>query len=60
VVGDHTVFLFGPGERLEFTHRASDRAIFARGAVRAAKWVAHQPPGLYSMADVVATGKERP
>jgi len=58
VVGDHTVFLFGPGERLEFTHRASDRAIFARGAVRAARWVAHQPPGLYSMADVVATGKE--
>ena len=54
VVGDHTVFLFGPGERLEFTHRASDRAIFARGAVRAARWIVHQQPGLYSMADVVA------
>ena len=54
VVGDHTVFLFGPGERLEFTHRGLDRAIFARGAVRAARWVVHQPPGLYSMADVVA------
>jgi len=54
VVGDHTVYLFGPGERLEFTHRASDRAIFARGAVRAARWLVHQPPGLYSMADVVA------
>ena len=54
VVGEHTVYLFGPGERLEFTHRASDRAIFARGAVRAARWIVHQPPGLYSMADVVA------
>lgn len=54
VVGEHTVYLFGPGERLEFTHRASDRAIFARGAVRAARWVVHQPPGVYSMGDVVA------
>ena len=53
VVGEHTVFFFGDGERIELTHRASSRDQFARGALRAAKWVAGKPPGLYSMADVL-------
>jgi 4-hydroxy-tetrahydrodipicolinate reductase len=53
VVGDHTVLFAGMGERLELSHRASDRAIFARGAVRAAKWVVTQPAGIYDMQDVL-------
>jgi 4-hydroxy-tetrahydrodipicolinate reductase len=53
VVGDHTVIFAGPGERLEFTHRASDRQIFARGAVAAALWGRGKPPGIYSMEDVL-------
>lgn len=53
VVGEHTVVLAGPGERLELTHRATDRAIFARGAVRAARWVVTQPAGRYDMAAVL-------
>lgn len=53
VVGEHTLYLTGLGERIELTHRATDRTIFARGAVRAAHWVIHQPPGLYDMADVL-------
>ncbi|MDJ0933625.1 4-hydroxy-tetrahydrodipicolinate reductase [Breoghania sp.] len=53
IVGDHTVILAGEGERIELTHRAQDRAIFARGAVKAALWVRGQKPGLYSMADVL-------
>ena len=53
VVGEHTVFYFGEGERLEITHRATDRRIFARGAVRAACWATAQPKGRYSMADVL-------
>jgi len=53
VVGDHTLHLVGEGERLELTHRAMDRSIFARGAVRAAKWIVAQPPGLYGMQDVL-------
>ncbi len=53
VVGDHTVSLAGPGERLELTHRASSREIFARGALRAAQWLIGKPPGLYSMQDVL-------
>lgn len=53
VVGDHTLHLVGEGERLELTHRAMDRTIFARGAVRAAKWIVDQPPGRYGMADVL-------
>ncbi len=53
VVGEHTVFFFGDGERVELTHRATSRDQFARGALRAAKWVVQQPPGLYSMADVL-------
>lgn len=54
VAGDHTVFFLGPGERLELTHRASSREAFAAGAVRAARWVAGRPAGLYSMQDVLA------
>ncbi len=51
--GEHTVFFFGQQERLELTHRATDRAIFARGALHAARWVINQPAGLYSMQDVL-------
>jgi 4-hydroxy-tetrahydrodipicolinate reductase len=53
VVGDHTVSFAGTGERIELTHRASDRAAFARGAVQAARWIVGRPPGLYSMQDVL-------
>ena len=53
VVGEHTVYLVGEGERIELTHRATDRSIFARGAVRAAHWVVGRPAGLYDMADVM-------
>jgi 4-hydroxy-tetrahydrodipicolinate reductase len=53
VVGEHTVIFSGLGERLELTHRASSREIFARGALRAAQWVIDKPPGLYSMQDVL-------
>jgi 4-hydroxy-tetrahydrodipicolinate reductase len=53
VVGEHTVSFGTLGERLELTHRAHSRDTFARGALRAARWVAGQPPGLYSMADVL-------
>jgi 4-hydroxy-tetrahydrodipicolinate reductase len=53
VVGDHTVIFAGDGERLELTHRASSRETFARGALRAARWVIGKPPGLYTMADVL-------
>ncbi len=52
-VGEHTLMFLTEGERLELTHRASDRAIFARGALRAARWVLDQKPGLYTMADVL-------
>ena len=53
VVGDHTVTFAGIGERIELTHRASDRMTFARGALRAAQWLAGRAPGLYSMQDVL-------
>jgi 4-hydroxy-tetrahydrodipicolinate reductase len=53
IVGEHSVIFSGPAERLELTHRAASREIFARGALRAAKWVVHKPPGLYSMQDVL-------
>jgi len=53
VVGDHTVMFAALGERIELTHKASDRAIFARGALRAAQWVVTQPPGVYDMQDVL-------
>lgn len=53
VVGDHTVVFAALGERIELTHRASDRSIFARGALRAAQWVVGQKPGVYDMQDVL-------
>lgn len=53
VAGEHTVVFAGAGERIELTHKASDRAIFARGAVRAALWARQQDPGHYSMKDVL-------
>jgi 4-hydroxy-tetrahydrodipicolinate reductase len=53
IVGDHTVLFAGPGERVEITHRAEHRATFARGALRAARWLAGRPPGLYDMQDVL-------
>jgi 4-hydroxy-tetrahydrodipicolinate reductase len=53
IVGDHTVLFAGPGERIEITHRAENRATFAAGALRAAAWIAAQPPGLYDMQDVL-------
>jgi 4-hydroxy-tetrahydrodipicolinate reductase len=53
VVGDHTVIFAGPAERIELTHKAEDRMIFARGALAAAKWGKGRKPGLYSMADVL-------
>jgi 4-hydroxy-tetrahydrodipicolinate reductase len=53
IVGDHTVLFCGMGERIEVTHRAHSRDAFARGALRAARWVVTQPPGLYDMLDVL-------
>jgi 4-hydroxy-tetrahydrodipicolinate reductase len=53
VVGDHTVIFAAHGERLELTHKASSRETFARGALRAAEWVAPKPAGIYSMQDVL-------
>jgi len=52
VAGEHSVIFAGPQERLELTHRATSRSIFARGAVRAALWLAKQPPGFYSLDDL--------
>jgi 4-hydroxy-tetrahydrodipicolinate reductase len=53
VVGDHTVIFAGAGERIELAHRAEDRGIFARGALRAALWARQRDPGYYTMADVL-------
>ncbi|MBU4531548.1 MAG: 4-hydroxy-tetrahydrodipicolinate reductase [Hoeflea sp.] len=53
VVGEHSVILAGEGETVELSHKATDRSIFARGAVRAALWARHQKPGYYSMLDVL-------
>ena len=53
VVGEHSVIFAGPAERVELTHRAEDRMIFARGALHAAQWARNQKPGLYSMMDVL-------
>lgn len=53
VVGEHTVFFFGDGERVELTHRATSREQFGRGALRAAKWVIGKAPGLYDMTHVL-------
>ncbi len=53
VVGDHTAMFAGPAERIELTHRAEDRRIFANGALKAAAWARGRKPGLYSMRDVL-------
>jgi 4-hydroxy-tetrahydrodipicolinate reductase len=53
VVGEHSVIFAGPAERMELTHKAEDRIIFARGALHAALWARSQKPGLYSMMDVL-------
>lgn len=53
IVGEHTVYFIGMGERIEITHRAHTRDMFSRGSVRAAKWVVSQKPGLYDMQDVL-------
>ncbi|MBA8821326.1 4-hydroxy-tetrahydrodipicolinate reductase [Ochrobactrum sp. P6BS-III] len=53
VIGDHSVILAGPGERIVLSHHAEDRTIFARGAVKAALWAYGKKPGLYSMLDVL-------
>ncbi len=53
IVGDHTVTFAAEGERVEITHKASSRMAFARGALRAAGWLAQQPPGMYDMQDVL-------
>jgi 4-hydroxy-tetrahydrodipicolinate reductase len=58
IVGDHSVMFIGAGERLEVSHRASSRANFANGALRAARWVAHKKNGIYDMADVLGFGKD--
>ena len=57
VVGDHTAYFLGLGDRIEITHRASSRETFARGAVRAAMWLADRDPGLYDMRDVLGMRK---
>lgn len=53
VVGDHTVMFAALGERLELSHKASDRGIFARGALRAAQWIVGRPAGVFDMQDVL-------
>jgi 4-hydroxy-tetrahydrodipicolinate reductase len=53
IVGDHTVFFAGAGERLEITHRSSSRANYALGALRAVRWLDGRVPGLYDMQDVL-------
>src|SRR5918996_5365863 len=60
VVGDHVVVFAGAGERIELAHRATDRRIYARGAVTAARWLQGRPPGLYGMADVLGLTGARP
>lgn len=58
LVGDHIVIFAGQGERLELVHRASNRDTFARGAIRAARWVNGKSPGLYDMRDVLGLSTE--
>lgn len=58
IVGEHQVLFGWPGERIELTHRASDRGIFARGALRAARWAVEQAPGLYDMRAVLGLSVE--
>jgi len=57
IIGEHTVLFAGNGERIEIAHRATDRMTFARGAVRAAVWLADQPAGLYDMTHVLGLDK---
>ena len=57
MVGEHSVIFAGPAERVELVHKAEDRMIFARGALKAAQWTRGQKPGLYSMADVLGLGQ---
>ena len=57
IVGEHTVMFAGPGERIELTHRAEDRSIFAHGAVQAALWGRGKKPGHYTMADVLGLAR---
>ncbi len=59
VVGEHTLHVFGRGERIELTHRATSRDIFARGALRAARWCVDRPPGVYGMDDIFAATNDR-
>src|SRR5882762_9139443 len=54
IVGEHTVLFAGPGEALSLTHRATDRGVFARGALAAALWLQSRPPGRYTMHDLLA------
>jgi 4-hydroxy-tetrahydrodipicolinate reductase len=60
VVGDHMVIFAADGERVEITHRASSREIFARGAVKSVLWAAGKKPGLYSMRDVLGFSVQGP
>jgi 4-hydroxy-tetrahydrodipicolinate reductase len=53
IIGDHTVMFAGTGERIEITHRSSSRANYAQGSLRAARFLAGRPPGLYGMHDVL-------
>ena len=59
IVGEHTVTFAIDGERVEITHRATDRMTFARGALRAADWLARRPPGLYAMDQVLGLDSDR-
>ena len=58
IVGEHTVYFAGGGERIEITHRAHSRENFARGALRAARWIKGKTPGMYSMLDVLGLSDE--
>ncbi|MCC5806418.1 MAG: 4-hydroxy-tetrahydrodipicolinate reductase [Opitutales bacterium] len=59
IVGEHTVYFISPQDRIELTHRASDRAIFAAGALRGIRWLAGKAPGVYRMEDVLGlSGRE--
>jgi 4-hydroxy-tetrahydrodipicolinate reductase len=53
VIGDHTIYLMGPSERIEITHRATQRDLFARGALRAARWIIGKKPGRYALRDLL-------
>ena len=57
IVGEHTTLLATNDERIELTHRAYDNTIFARGALRAAAWLAGKPPGMYSIEEVIGTNR---